>query len=95
MENPASWGPLEKAVSAAATEFYKHFAICEGPDPIDLKASDMARTLIDQGVFKMEDEMVLKETIEAALKMRLANPMPMISEVKQIADALRAAGLGG
>jgi|CXWL01.1.fsa_nt_gi hypothetical protein len=95
MENPASWGPLEKAVAKATEDYHKSFALCDGPEPLDIKAEMMASFLAESGTIKAEDKAAVAKVIEETLILRGSRDLWMISETKQVANALRAAKLAG
>jgi len=92
MENPDSWNPLTKAVAEAVSHFAEHAPGIPATN-VGLKAAIMTARLIETNAVATKDARRLASVIAASLKMRLANPMPMISEEKQIADAISAAAL--
>jgi|CXWL01.1.fsa_nt_gi hypothetical protein len=91
MENPASWGPLEKAIAEIAGRIDMG---CASPAPsMEDRSLGIATDLVRGGHIRPIQAPMAARAILAALQMRQANPMPMTSEPLEIANALRAAGV--
>lgn len=96
MEDPNSWGTLEKAIAAAEEEFWSGSALCDGPEPIDLVAVGIANGLVDRGIVSPRDnEDAEKAILEAMIehKKELEQHLCGRSRTSAIARKLEAAGL--